>query len=114
MLDDGSKDNFHGTRERYSYLSDVKWSSVKRMTPTVGKEADWSLLSSKDRIQQHSVITELAQCEFDASRAEVIQLHQQIHQQDRLQRQQQSQSATAASTRKRKHETLTLEVSKYR
>ena len=36
------------------------------------------------------------------------------YQQTELLRQQQSQSATAASTRERRHETLKLEVSKYR
>ena len=91
MLDDESEDNFHGTREGYSYLSDVEWSAVERMTSTVGEEAVWSLLSSNNRDQQHSVIINLIQRELDAARAEVIQLHQKGHQQNELLRQQQSQ-----------------------
>ena len=39
MLDDEGDDTFHGTRESYSYLSDVEWSAVERMSSTVGKEA---------------------------------------------------------------------------
>ena len=49
MLDDEGDDSFHGTRESYSYLSDVEWSAVERMSSTVGEEAVWSLLSSRDR-----------------------------------------------------------------
>ena len=47
MLDDEGDDTFHGTRESYSYLSDVEWSAVERMISTVGEEAVWSMLSSK-------------------------------------------------------------------
>ena len=115
MLDDEeSDDTFHGTRESYSYLSDVEWSAVERMSSTVGEEAVWSLLSSRDKDQQHSIIAKFLQRELDASRAEVTMLHQQGHQQTELMRQQQSQSAAAASTRERRRETLKLEVSKYR
>ena len=114
MLDDEGDDTFHGTRESYSYLSDVEWSAVERMSSTVGEEAVWSLLSSRDRDHQHSVIAKFLQRELDASRAEVTLLHQHGHQQTELPRQQQSQSATAASTRERRSETLKLEVSKYR
>ena len=39
MLDDEGDDTFHGTRESYSYLSDVEWSAVERMISTVGEEA---------------------------------------------------------------------------
>ena len=114
MLDDESEDNFHGTRESYPYLSDVEWSAVERLTSSVGEDAVWSLLSSNDRDQQHSIISKFIQRELDAARAEVTQLHQQGHQQNELLRQQQSQSAVAASTRERRRETLKLEVSKYR
>ena len=114
MLDDEGDDTFHGTRKSYSYLSDVEWSAVERMSSTVGEEAVWSLLSSRDRNQQHSIIAKFLQRELDASRAEVTLLHQHGHQQTELLRQQQSQSATAASTRERRRETLKLEVSKYR
>ena len=100
MLDDEeSDDTFHGTRESYSYLSDIEWSAVERMSSTVGEEAVWSLLSSRDKDQQHAVIAKFLQRELDASRAEVTMLHQQGHQQTELMRQQQSQSAAAASTR---------------
>ena len=51
MLDDEGDDTFHGTRESYSYLSDVEWSEVERISSIVGKEAVWSLLSSRDRDQ---------------------------------------------------------------
>ena len=56
ILDDEGDDTFHGTRKSYSYLSDVEWSAVERMSSTVGEEAVWSLLSSRDRDQHHSVI----------------------------------------------------------
>ena len=97
IVDDGSEDKFHGTRESYSYLSDVEWSAVERMTSTVEDEAVWSLLSSNDRGQQYSIIAKFIQRELDVARAEVTQLHQQGHQQNELLRQQQSQSAVAAS-----------------
>ena len=84
------------------------------MSSTVGEEAVWSLLSSRDRDQQHSVIAKSLQRELDASRAEVTLLYQHGHQLTELLPQQQSQSATAASTRERRRETLKLEVSKYR
>ena len=114
MLDDEGDDTFHGTRESYSYFSEVEWGMVEQMSSTVGKEAVWSLLSSKDRDQQHSIIAKFLQRELGASRAEVTLLHQHGHQQTELLRQQLSQSATAASTRERRRETLKLEVSKYR
>uniref|UniRef100_M4B3B1 Uncharacterized protein n=1 Tax=Hyaloperonospora arabidopsidis (strain Emoy2) TaxID=559515 RepID=M4B3B1_HYAAE len=95
-------------------LSDAEWSAVERMSSTVGEGAVWSLLSSRDRDQQHFIIAKFLQEELDASRAEVTLLHQHGHQQTELLRQQQSQSATAVSTRERRRETLTLEVSKYR
>ena len=87
MLDDEGDDTFYGTRESY-YLSDVEWSAVERMSATAGEEAVWSLLSSRDRDQQHSVIAKSLQRELDASRAEVTLLHQLGHQQTELLRQQ--------------------------
>ena len=56
MLDDEGDDTFQGTRESYSYLSYVEWSAVEQINSTVGEEAVWSLLSSRDRDQQHSNI----------------------------------------------------------
>ena len=63
-LDGEGDDTFHGTREIYSYLSDVEWSAVERMSSTVGEEAVWSLLSSRDRDQQHSIIAKFLQREL--------------------------------------------------
>ena len=57
MLDEEDNDTFYGTRESYSYLNDVEWSAVEQMSSIVGEEAVWSLLSSRDRDQQHSIIT---------------------------------------------------------
>ena len=114
MLDDEGDDTFQGTRDSYSYLSDVEWSAVERMSSTVGEEAVWSLLSSRYRDQLHSIIAKLLQQKLDASRAEVTLLHQHGHQRTELLRQQQSQSATTASTHERRRETLNIEVSKYR
>ena len=111
MLDDEGEDTFHGTRESYFCLSDVEWSAVERMSATVGEEAVWSLLSSRNRNQQHFVIAKFLLRELDALRAEVTLLHQHGHQQTDLLRQQQSQSAIAASARERRPETLKLEVS---
>ena len=71
-------DTFHGTRENYSYLSDVEWSVVERMSSTVVEEAVLSLLSSRDRHQQHSVIAKFLQRELDASQAELALLHQHV------------------------------------
>ena len=65
ILDDEGDDTFHGTRESYSYLSDVERSAVERMSSTVSEEAVWSLLSSRDRDQQHSVIAKFLQRELD-------------------------------------------------
>ena len=79
MLDDEEDDNFHGTRETYSYFSDIEWSAIERMSLTVGEEAIWAMLSSRDRDQQHSVINKLLQRELDESRAQVTLLQQQDH-----------------------------------
>ena len=67
MSDDEGDNTLHGTRESYSYLSDVEWSAVERMSSTVGEEAVWSLLSSKERDQQHSIIAKFLQRELDTS-----------------------------------------------
>ena len=75
MLDDEGDDTLHDTRESYSYLSDIQWSAVERMSSTAGEEAVWSLLSSRDRDQQNLIIAKLLQRELDASRAEVTLLH---------------------------------------
>ena len=80
MLHDGNEDNFHGTRDSHSYLSDVERSAVERMISIVGDEAVWSMLSSNDSDQQHSIIAKFIQRELDAAGAEVTQLHHQIHQ----------------------------------
>ena len=90
MLDDESDDTFHGTRKGHSYLSDVEWIAVGRMSSTVSEEAVWSLLSSMDTGQQHSIIAKFLQRELDASRAEVTLMHQHGHLQTELLRQQQS------------------------
>ena len=79
MLDDEGDDTFHGTHESYSYLSDVEWSAVERVSSIVGEEAVWSLLSSRGRDQQHSIIAKFLQRELDASRAELTLLHQHGH-----------------------------------
>ena len=78
------------------------------------KKAVWSLLSSRDRDQQHNITPKFLQRVLEASLAEVTLLHQHCHQQTELLRQQQFQSATAASTRERRRKTLKLKVSKYR
>ena len=114
MLDDEGDDTFHGTHESYSYLSDVEWSAVERVSSIVGEEAVWSLLSSRGRDQQHSIIAKFLQRELDASRAQVTQLHQHGHQQTELLRQQQFQSATAASTRDSKVRSLQVPGSRGR
>ena len=44
MLDDEGDGTFHGTRENFSYLSDVEWSAVERMSLTVGEDAVWSAI----------------------------------------------------------------------
>ena len=105
MLDDEGDETFHCTRESYSYLSDVGWSAVERMSSTVCEEAVWSLLSSRDRYQQHSTIAKFLQRELDASRGEVNLLHLHGHQQTELLRQQQFQSVTEASTHEHRRET---------
>ena len=79
MLDEVEGDRFYGTRESYSYLSEVEWSAVERMSSTVGEDAIWAMLSTRDRDQQHSVIKFL-QRELDESRAQVTLLNQQDHQ----------------------------------
>ena len=111
MLDEVEGDRFHGAREIYSYMSDVEWSAVERMSSTVGKDEIWSMLSTRDRDQQHSVISKFLQQEADESRAQVNLLQQQNHQRTEELRQHQSQSAQ--SSRERRPESLKLEISKY-
>ena len=69
MLDNEGDDTFHGTRESYSYLRAVKWSAAERMSSTVGEEAVWYLLSSRDRDQKHSLIANL--CNENLTRREM-------------------------------------------
>ena len=80
MLDEVEGDRFYGTRESYSYLSEVEWSAVERMSSTVGEDAIWAMLSTRDRDQHHSVIRKFLQRELDESRAQVTLLQQQDHQ----------------------------------
>ena len=77
MLDDVEGDSFQGSRESYSYLSDVEWSAIERMSSNVGKETIWAMLSSRDRDQQHAVISKFLQRELDESRAQANLLQQQ-------------------------------------
>ena len=112
MLDDVDGDCVHGTLESYSLLSDIEWSAIERMSSTVGEEAIWAMLSSRDRDQQHVVISKFLQREHDESRAQVTLLQQQDHQRTEALRQQQSLSSEPTCERRR--ESLKLEVSKYR
>ena len=82
------------------------------MSSTVNEEAIWAMLSSRDRYQQHVVISKFFQRELDESRAQVTLSQQQDHQRTEALRQQQSQSSEP--TRERRRESLKLEVSKYR
>ena len=72
MSDEVDGDNFHGTRESYSHLSDVEWGAIERTSSTVGEEAIWAMLSLRDRDQQHAVISKFLQRELDESQAKVI------------------------------------------
>ena len=74
MLDEVEGDRFYGTRESYSYLSDVEWSAVERMSSTVGEDAIWFMLSTRDIEQQHSVISKFLQREADKLLAQVTLL----------------------------------------
>ena len=67
MLDDVDVDSFQGARESYSHLSDIEWSAIERMSSTVGEASIWTMLSTKDSDQQHSVITNFLQRELDES-----------------------------------------------
>ena len=80
MLDEVEGDRFHGARESYSYLSDIEWSAVNRMSSTVGEDAIWSMLSTRDRDQQHSAISKFLQREADELQVQVALLQQQHHQ----------------------------------
>ncbi|CAI5709403.1 unnamed protein product [Hyaloperonospora brassicae] len=111
MLDDVDGDSFHETHESYSHLSDIEWSSIERMSSTVCEEAIWAMLSSRDRDQQHAVISKFLQRELDESRAQVTLLQQQDHQRTEALRPQQSESTEP--TRERRRESLKPEDSKY-
>ena len=82
------------------------------MSSTVGEEAIWVMLSSRDRDQQHVVISSFLQRQLDESRAQVTLLQQQVYQRTESLRQQQSQSLEP--TRERRLESLKLKVSNYR
>ena len=79
MMEDVDGDSFHGTRESYSYSSDVEWSAIGRMSWTVGEEDVWAMISSRDRDQPHSVIKKFLRRELDESQADVTSLLQQDH-----------------------------------
>ena len=79
------------------------------MSSTVGEEAIWAMLSSRDRDQKHSVISKFLQQELVRSRAQVALLLQQYHQRNEELRPSQS----AQSTRERRPGSRKLEISKY-
>ena len=111
MLDEVEGDRFYGTSESYSHLSDVEWSTIERMSSTVGEEAIRAMLFTRDRDQQHSVIIKLLQRELDESRAQVTLLKQQDYQRTKELRHHQSQYALPM--RERRQESFKLEISKY-
>ena len=111
MLDEVEGDRFYGTRESYSHLSDVEWSTIERMSSTVGEEAIRAMLFTRDRDQQHSVIIKLLQRELDESRAQVTLWKQQDYQRTKELRHHQSQYALPM--RERRQESFKLEISKY-
>ena len=124
MLDDDS-DSFHATRDSYSYLSDIEWSAVERMSSTIGEHAVSAMLSALDRDGQHAAVAKFIQHELDASQERVTLLHQQgshqaellrEHGAQRLQllRQQQAHAAVPGATHARRPETLKIDISKYR
>ena len=90
MLDDDS-DSFHATRDSYSYLSDIEWSAVERMSSTIGEHAVSATLSALDRDGQHAAVAKFIQHELDASQERVTLLHQQGSQQAELLREQGAQ-----------------------
>lgn len=109
MLDEVEGDRFYGTRESYTHLSDIEWRAIERLSSTVGEEAIWAMLPTRDRDQQHTVISKFLQRELDESRAQVNLLQRQDHQRNEELRQYQS----AQSTRERQPGSLKLEISKY-
>ena len=124
MLDDDS-DSFHATRDSYSYLSDIEWSAVERMSSTIGEHAVSAMLSALDRDGQHAAVAKFIQHELDASQERVTLLHQQGSQQAELLReqgaqqfellrQQQAHAAVPGATHARRPETLKIDISKYR
>ena len=124
MLDDDS-DSFHATRDSYSYLSDIEWSVVERMSSTIGEHAVSAMLSALDRDGQHAAVAKFIQHELDASQERVTLLHQQGSQQAELLReqgaqqfellrQQQAHAAVPGATHARRPETLKIDISKYR
>ena len=108
MLDKVEGDRFHGARDSYSDLSDIEWSAVERMSSTVGENEIWSMLSTRDRDQQHSVISKFLQREYDELRVQETFLQQQDHQRTEELRQHRSQSAQ--SSRERRPESLELDI----
>ena len=79
MLDE--EESLHATREDYTHLSDIEWSSVDRTNSTVGETAISAMLESLGRDQQHASISRLIQNELVAEREKVALLHQQGSQQ---------------------------------
>ena len=86
--------------------------AIERMSSTVGKEAIWVMLSSRDMDQQHSITKKFLERELGESRAQMALLNQQDRQRTETLRQQQSKSA--GPMRERRRESLKLEISKYR
>ena len=67
----------HATREDYTHLSDIEWSSVDRTNSTVGETAISAMLEYLGRDQQHATIARFIQNEFVSERERVALLHQQ-------------------------------------
>ena len=65
MLDEVEGYRFYGTLESYSYVSDVEWGAIERMNSTVGEDAIRAMLYTRDRYQQHSLISKLLQRDLD-------------------------------------------------
>ena len=68
---DYEAEDFHPTHETYSYLSQIEWDAVERLSSTIGQEAVGTMLSALGPDGQHATIAKFIQNKLDAEQGKV-------------------------------------------
>ena len=111
-MSDDNGGTHHATRDSYSFLSDIEWSAVERMSSTVGSDAIMAMLSGLDRDALRSAIAKFIQHELDRAKDKVALQIQQGSQQAELLTLKQLHTPVPGTTHTRRPETLKIVIYK--